>query len=78
MRACMLQRAPADKQRSCLCVLCALPGGKVAEAWSPAVSHVVCHTNENREARRTLKFMQASPAVLCDCLMLCAAAVDRL
>lgn len=30
----------------------------MVDSWSSSITHVVCHTNENREARRTLKYMQ--------------------
>ncbi len=34
-------------------------GARVAEAWpSQAVTHVVCKVDENRRARRTLKYMR--------------------
>ncbi|WIA17492.1 hypothetical protein OEZ85_014330 [Tetradesmus obliquus] len=33
-------------------------GCRIADSWSSAVTHVVCATNEKREARRTLKYMQ--------------------
>lgn len=39
----------------------ACSGGRVSDAWAPAATHVVCAVNENREARRTLKYMQVRP-----------------
>lgn len=30
----------------------------MSETWSAAATHVVCAVNENKEARRTLKYMQ--------------------
>ena len=42
-------------------LICAGPcpaGSKLVHAWTPQVTHVVCQTNENQQARRTLKFMQ--------------------
>jgi hypothetical protein len=36
----------------------------VIDAWAPVVTHVVCAVNENREARRTLKYMQVRHVLL--------------
>ena len=38
--------------------LCAAAGARVTDTWTPAVTHVVCHTNENRQAKRTHKYLQ--------------------
>jgi hypothetical protein len=38
----------------------------VSETWSAAATHVVCAVNENREARRTLKYMQVRSSRLYD------------
>jgi hypothetical protein len=46
------------------CVLSCPAGGRVIDAWAPVVTHVVCAVNENREARRTLKYMQVRHVLL--------------
>ncbi|WIA37707.1 hypothetical protein OEZ86_014592 [Tetradesmus obliquus] len=48
----------SDAEKASLKQLAAAVGCRVADSWSSAVTHVVCATNEKREARRTLKYMQ--------------------